>query len=260
MENSELVRLIKVNYMYKIFLILILTFPVFAQRGDFYDTYDYNMKNQKGGDTAGDGNYKEYDLPPKFQKPPLVTPKNVQRQPDLSSLMQGQQNSIRRTNNQAQNPMQPQTNNLPIDPITGKINPEAIARQREKDRINKEKKRQFLNRDIEPYVETRGRRMEIIFLTTFPFAAALSVGITILVGRASGDANFLKTTQGFAFAVLCAGGFSAANMISDINTYDEYMKNKKETNPNLPPPDSQGQLYKPQQNFNFSFIVGSKSF
>ena len=52
MENSELVRLIKVNYMYKIFLILILTFPVFAQRGDFYDTYDYNMKNQKGGDTA----------------------------------------------------------------------------------------------------------------------------------------------------------------------------------------------------------------
>ena len=49
------------------------------------------------------------------------------------------QNSIRRTNNQAQNPMQPQISNLPIDPITGKINPEAIARQREKDKINKEK-------------------------------------------------------------------------------------------------------------------------
>ncbi|MBL0265843.1 MAG: hypothetical protein IPQ05_18740 [Leptospiraceae bacterium] len=183
----------------------------------------------------------------------------MQRQPDLSSLMQGQQNSIRRTNDQSQNPMQPQISNLPIDPITGKINPEAIARQREKDRINKEKKRQFLNRDIEPYVETRGRRMEIIFLTTFPFAAALSVGITILVGRASGDVNFLKTTQGFAFAVLCAGGFSAANMISDINTYDEYMKNKKENNANLPP-QTKSQFIKPTTNFNFSFIVGSKSF
>ncbi len=246
--------------MKKIILLLFLSSPLIAQRGDFYDAYDYNMKNQKGGDAAEEGNYKEYDLPPKNQKPALVTPKNVQRQPDLSSLMQGQQNSIRKTNNQAQNPLTQQTDNLPINPITGKINPEAIARQREKEKLSKEKKRQFLNRDIEPYTETRARRMEIIFLTTFPFAAALSVGITVLVGRASGDFSFLKTTQGFAFAVLCTGALSTANMISDINAYDEYMRNKKENNPTLPPPDTQSQLYKNQPNFNFSFVIGSKNF
>ena len=247
--------------MNKFLLILFISIPLFAQRGDFYDAYDYNMKNQKGGDPAGDGSFKEYDLPPKFQKPPLVAPKNVQRQPDLSALLQGQQNSIRRNNNQSQNPTAQQTSNLPIDPVTGKINPEAIARQREKDKQNKEKKRQFLSRDIEPYTETRGRRMEIIFLTTLPFAAALSVGITVLIGTASGNENFLKSTQGFAFAVLCSGALSATNMISDINAYDEYMRNKKENNPNLPPPpDSQSQLFKNQTNFNFSFVVGSKNF
>jgi uncharacterized short protein YbdD (DUF466 family) len=247
--------------MIRIFIILLTAMPILAQRGDFYDAYDYNLKNQKGGDAAGEGNFKEYDLPPKFQKPALVAPKNVQRQPDLSSLLQGQQNSIRKNNNQAQNPAAQQTSNLPIDPITGKINPDAIARQREKEKQNKEKKRQFLNRDIEPYTETRGRRMEIIFLTTLPFAAALSVGITVLVGRASGNENFLKTTQGFAFAVICSGALSATNMISDINAYDEYMKNKRENNPNLPPhSDSQSLLNKNQPSFNFSFVVGSKSF
>jgi len=39
------------------------------------------------------------------------------------------------------------------------------------------------------------------------------------------------------------------------------MRNKKESNPNLPlPPESQSQLFKNQPNFNFSFVVGSKSF
>jgi hypothetical protein len=243
--------------------ILLFCLPLFAQRADFYDTYDYNMKNYKGGDNVGEGSYKEYELPPKNQKPALVTPKNVQRQPELNSLLQGQI-GIRRSNNQAQNPT-PQMDNLVINPVTGKINPDALLRQREKEKQNKEKKRQFANREIEPYVETRARRMEIIFLTTFPFAVALSVGITVLLGSVHGNQlilqqSFIKSTPGFAFVTLLACGFSTANVISDINAYDAYMKNKKEANPNLPPPEIQSQLFKNQPNINFSFVVGSVNF
>ncbi|HMV43082.1 MAG TPA: hypothetical protein PKD50_11140, partial [Leptospiraceae bacterium] len=190
--------------MKKILLGIILSIPLFAQRADFYDTYNYDMRNMKLGDSK-DGVYRDYDMPPKFQKPPLVNPKTVQRQPDISSLLQGQ-TSIRSSNNQSQNPVASQTNNLPIDPVTGKINPDAIARQREKEKQNKEKKRQFLNREIEPYTETRGRRMEIIFLTTFPFAAAFSVGVTVVIGSIMGNNTYIKTTPGFFMAILGATG------------------------------------------------------
>lgn len=245
----------------KIILIsLFFSISLFAQRADFYDTYNYDMRNMKLGD-SGDGVYRDYDQPPKFQKPALVNPKSVQRQPDISSLLQGQ-TSIRSSNNQSQNPVASQTSNLPIDPVTGRVNPDAIARQREKERQSKEKKRQFLNREIEPYTETRGRRMEIIFLTTFPFAAAFSAGITILYGRAIGNFTFIKTTQAFFMVILGATGLSAANMMSDIRSYDEYMKNKKETNPlpPSPPEETQSQLYKGQVNYSFSLVFGQKNF
>ena len=241
-----------------IFLFLILTYPIFGQRADFYDPYDYSMKNYKGGDNVGQDNYREYDLPPKFQKPALVTPKNVQRQSDYNSLLQGQQIGIRRSPSPTQNQI-PQTNNLPINPLTGEINPEAILRQRETERLKKEKKREFLNREIEPYTETRARRMAIIFLTTLPFSIPLSVGITYLIGQMNGNGNFLKTTPGFMFTALIASGFSAANMIADINRYDEYMKNKRENNVDIPPIDQQSLLNK-NNLLNFSFTIGSKSF
>ena len=255
---------IKLSYFMKVlFLFLIISIPLLAQRGDFYDPYDYSMNNYKGGDNVGDENYKEYELPPKNEKPALITPKNVQRQTDINSLLQGQIIGLRRNATPNQNQI-PQTSNLPINPITGAINPEAILKQREKEKLAKEKKRQFLNREIEPYTETRERRMEIIFLTTLPFAIVLSAGITVLLGNANSNPlilqqSFIRTTPGFVFVSLLATGFSAANMISDINAYDEHMKNKKENNANLPHSD-QSQFYKNQSNFNFSFVIGSKDF
>ena len=74
-----------------------------------------------------------------FKSQLFVSPKNVQRQTGFKCFNSGQQNSIRRNNNQSQNQATQQTSNLPIDPVTGKINPEAIARQREKEKQNKER-------------------------------------------------------------------------------------------------------------------------
>ena len=75
----------------------------------------------------------------------------------------------------------------------------------------------------------------------------------------NGNGNFLKTTPGFMFTALIASGFSAANMIADINRYDEYMKNKRENNVDIPPIDQQSLLNK-NNLLNFSFTIGSKSF
>ena len=72
--------------------------------------------------------------------------------------------------------------------------------------------------------------------------------------------RIFKKLQGFAIAVLGSGALAATNMISDINAYDEYMRNKKENNPNLPPPENQSQLFKNQPNFNFSLTIGTKTF
>lgn len=249
--------------MIRFLFILFFTIPLLAQRGDFYDTYDYNMKNYRGAESISDENYKEYELPPKFKKPALVSPKNVQIPSDFNSLIQGPI-GIRRSTNQAQNPTA-QTDKLLINPITGTVNLNAITKQREKEKASKEKKEQFLKREIEPYTETRSRRMEIIFLTTLPFAAALSVGITTLLGNAKGNPllfqkHFIKSTPGFAFVFLLTTAFSATNMISDINYYDEYMKNKKENNVDMPGIGHQSQLHKVEYMIHFSFELGSKNF
>lgn len=238
-----------------ILLVFFISLPLFSQRADFYDTYDYSMKNYKGGDNVGEDSYKEYDIPPTFQKPPLVSPRGVQRPIDQSSLLQGQI-GIRRSANPPKDPSA-QLNKMPINPITGAVNLDAIAKQREAAKKDKEKKRQFLSREIEPYFETRERRMEIIFLTTFPFAAAFSMGLVFLAG--GGTNSLIKTNPGFVFIMFSATGLSVANMISDINNYDTYMKNKKENNTELPHNDEQSQLYR-NKNFNFSFVIGSKSF
>lgn len=241
--------------MKKILFIFFLTLSISAQRADFYDTYDYDMKNYKGGDNVGEDSYKEYNVPPTLQKPPLVSPKSVQRPVEASSLLQGQI-GIRRSANPPKDPSA-QLNKMPVNPITGAINIDAIAKQRETAKKDKEKKRQFLNREVEPYFETRSRRMEIIFLTTFPFAVGFSMGLVFLAG--GGDNSLIKTNAGFIFIMFSATGLSVANMISDINYYDDYMKNKKERNVDLPHNDEQSQIYK-NKNFNFSLVIGSKNF
>lgn len=241
-----------------IFFYLIFISYSFSQRADFYDTYDYNLRNQKGGETiSNEENFKDYDLPPKLQKPPLIDPKNVRRQQDLSSLIQGR-TGIRQSTNQ-QNGGQPtqNQNSLPFNPITGQINPDAIIQQREKQRLAKERKERFLLSWKEPYEETRERRMEVIFTTTFPFALAFMTALTLAI-----DANvnkdrknrFINTTPGFLFVTTGAVTLSAINTYVDIQYYDNYMK-KKELNK----ASSLDELNS-GRNYSMDFTLGSINF
>lgn len=225
--------------------IFFLSLSLYTQNVDFNDPYDYNLRNLKSQEGISEERYREYTLPPNLPKPPLISPKNVQRQPDLSSLLQGG-TRVRQTVNQQQNQNQVNpTNNLPFNPVTGQFNPEAILQQREKQKLDKERRNNFLHREKEQYTETRGRRMEVIFSTTFPFAAAISVGLAFLVG--GGDPRFVRSTPGFLLVMSSATALSFVNVWIDINYYDEYMRKKEENKINT----SNHSL--PEREFRFVF-------
>ena len=200
----------------------------------------------------------------------MISPKNVQRQPDLNSLQQGKI-GIRKSANQ-QNQGQPVPNQaaLPFNPLTGQLNPEAILQQREKEKKARERKNQLLHSEKELYSETRERRMQVIFLTTFPFAGLLAMGLANLIdgNRVSNNQNknifevferknnlrFINTTGGFFFVMGFATLVSGTNAYLDIKYYDEYMRNK-ETNA-----VSSSDELKSFKNINFSFTFGTVSF
>jgi hypothetical protein len=244
------------------FIFFILLISIFAQRTDFYDTYDYNLRNLKGADSGGnEENFKEYDVPPSFQKPPLISPKNVQRQPDLSSLLQGRIGVRQSANQQNQGQPVPNQAALPFNPLTGQLNPEAILQQREKEKKSKERKNQLLHSEKELYSETRDRRMQVIFLTTFPFAGLFAIGLASLIDtnarnlfQSKNNQRFINTTGGFFFVMGFATLVSGTNAYLDIKYYDEYMRNK-ETNA-----VSSSDELKAFRNINISFTVGEISF
>lgn len=249
------------------FLFFIFSISLFSQRADFYDTYDYNLRNLKGGETLGnEENYREYDLPPKFQKQPLIDPKNVRRQQDLSSLLQGR-TGIRQSANQQNGGQPTQNQNLPFNPITGQVDPAAILQQREKQKLAKERKERLLHSEKEPYTETRERRMEVIFTTTFPFAFAFMTVLAYAIDLDRVNENrskaffepkdktrFINTTPGFLFVSLGATVLSGVNAYIDIKYYDDYMR-KKELNK-----ASSIDELNSEKNYSMSFTLGSKNF
>ncbi len=249
------------------FLFLIFSLGLFSQRADFYDTYDYNLRNLKGGETLGnDENFKEYNLPPSFQKPPLINPKNVRRQQDLSSLLQGR-TGIRQSANQQSGGQPTQSQNLPFNPLTGQVNPEAILQQREKQKQAKERKERLLHSEKEPYSETRERRMEVIFTTTIPFAFAFMTVLAYAIDLDRVNENkdkkffeqkdktrFINTTPGFLFVSIGATMLSGVNAFIDIKYYDDYMR-KKELNK-----ASSMDEFNSGKNYSMSFTIGSIHF
>lgn len=247
-------------------MLIFFSFSLYAQRSDFYDVYDYDLKNYKGS-SGTDESFREYNVPPKFTKPPLVTPKNVQRPVDSSIMtqqagirkaatgqqQQGQQGQqVQQGMQQGQQGVQQQgTSNLPFNPLTGQFNPEAYREQQEKKNAEKEKRKQFMLREKEPYTETRTRRMEIIFYTSLPFTTAFAAGLAYLIDSAAGG-GFYKSTEGAAFVTLTATGLALANSIRDINYYDEYMKKKEAAAPDY----STSQNLPLERNYQFSFTLG----
>jgi hypothetical protein len=128
-----------------------------------------------------------------------------------------------RRNTQQQ--QQANTNNLPINPITGELNVDAILRNQESSKQKKElvkKMRDEKSKEI--YTESQLRRSEIIFFTTLPFAVGGSVAISLLINNFNN--GFYKSNAGAAFVGISAIGFSFANVYLDRVTVNEFVKEK----------------------------------
>jgi hypothetical protein len=204
---------------------IILTLPLFAQgRSDFYDNYDYSLRNYNGGETIGSEGFQDYKLPRPRKKPGLLEPKSVQP-PSDPTLLIPPATGLRRaaiTNTEQQ---QASTNNLPINPITGELNVDAILRNQESSKQKKEMVKKLRDeKSKEIYKESQLRRSEIIFFTTFPFAVGGSVAISLFINNFSN--GFYKSNAGAAFVAVSAIGFSFANVYLDRLTVSEFEKEK----------------------------------
>ena len=127
------------------------------------------------------------------------------------------------TNTQQQ--QQASTNNLPINPITGELNVDAILRNQESSKQKKDMVKKLRDeKSKEIYKESQLRRSEIIFFTTFPFAVGGSVAISLFINNFSN--GFYKSNAGAAFVAVSAIGFSFANVYLDRLTVSEFEKEK----------------------------------
>lgn len=194
-----------------LFLVLLPAGVLLTQsRSDYYDPYDYDLRNYQSKKTD-DRYFKEYTLPPKFTKPSLVTPKNIKRPFNPLNLFPGVGNLGPGSNNNQIDKDAIQSNSV-INPLTGELNVNVLNTDRRRNSAKDWQKKQLMQ--IPPYKETRGRRAEIIFLLTLPFGAALFSGITYLAGSVSNQ-DYIRTTPGALF--MFAGGCGVAywNVVRD---------------------------------------------
>lgn len=205
-------------------VLLLFSFQtIFPQvQSDFSDPYDYNLRNFR--DEKSPDGFQEYALPPKFDKPQLVNPRNAQV-PFQSTLptTQGAQGTRRTTN-----PSQDRQDDGLFNPVTGEVNVEAFQRQQSQAQDNKKKLKNF-GKEPEPYTETRLRRFSIIFFMTLPVAAGASYGALSFF-----KPGYQKTLAGGWVVAFLAAGLAFANAWDDLNQYD---KMKKENQPESPVPN-----------------------
>jgi hypothetical protein len=205
---------------------IILTLPLYAQgRSDFYDNYDYSLRNYNGGETIGSEGFQDYKLPRPRKKPGLLEPKSVQLPVDPTLLVPPATGLRRAATTNTQQQQQASTNNLPINPITGELNVDAILRNQESSKQKKDMVKKLRDeKSKEIYKESQLRRSEIIFFTTFPFAVGGSVAISLFINNFSN--GFYKSNAGAAFVAVSAIGFSFANVYLDRLTVSEFEKEK----------------------------------
>lgn len=192
-----------------LFWMIVSGFLYSQSRSDYYDPYDYDLRNYKR-ESDDDSYFKEYTLPPKNTKPSLVSPKNVRRPVDPRNLFPGLGNvgpgtQLNKLNQNA-------ASESIINPITGELNSNVLNTNRRRESARDWKKKKL--EELPPYKETPSRRKEIIFLLTLPFGAAIFAGITYLAGLPS-NSDYLRTTPGGVFILMGGAAFSYWNVILD---------------------------------------------
>lgn len=179
-------------------------------RGEFYDPYQYELKNYKGKSEIGDPRsyYKDYSLPRPYEKPALLSPKNVQRPVNPLMMLPGAGGLTNSNLNTSQR--------SPLNPMTGGLNLSTNP-EGETPEDSKKKKLDRLKEleDAPPYKETNERRQEIIFLMTFPFAFVFTTGLVFLIGNSIGDRNLYRTTPGLAVMFIGGSTLSYLNVLAD---------------------------------------------
>ncbi|MCX8000433.1 MAG: hypothetical protein N3A69_16015 [Leptospiraceae bacterium] len=196
---------------------------LFPQRSDFFDPYDYDIRNQKT-QTLEDEKFKIYNLPPKRPTRPNINPKKVQK--DLDPTLIIPQNTPFRTAPQNQN-----LNNSPVNIFTGELNTEQILKNEEEKRKAKEAKLKALENFEKPvYSESQFRRGEIIFFMTFPFALGLSAVVVATINYS--QPGFVRTPTATWILGVGSVGLSLGNAYLDFFRYEEYMQEKRK-NPHL---------------------------
>ncbi|MCT8334021.1 hypothetical protein NUH30_10075 [Leptospira sp. 85282-16] len=203
--------------------------PLFGQTKEgFYDTNNYDLRNLPKSDPESNI-LPDVTIPPKFETPALATPKNVRTQytgidsiPGAGALL-----NSRTTSNSSQNSANPYnltgSQSLPINPLTGEINEQALQNQLQKSRVKQELKKKLKEEFDEDavYEETKFRRAYIIFFLTLPFALGASAAV------ASAFA-IEKTIAGSIVMIGGSTGLSSANVYADRQRLEEHREKKKQ--------------------------------
>ncbi|MCB1143209.1 MAG: hypothetical protein H7A24_17060 [Leptospiraceae bacterium] len=211
--------------------IILILLPLFLSglgaqgRADFYDNYDYSLRNYKGGESTNPDYFQEYDLPPQKKAHMNINPKSVQKPADLSMIIPSRI-GIRRTTRPSSGV---DLSNSPINPFTGDLNVNAILKnQDDAKRKTEERRKRIKEREVEIYTETSARRKEIIFFTTLPFAMGISIVAALGIDKVNN--GFYKSNIGALFVVGTAASLSATNVYLDSLRVDKYEIDKR-TNP-----------------------------
>ncbi|MDX1960635.1 MAG: hypothetical protein SFU98_18835 [Leptospiraceae bacterium] len=190
-------------------------------RSDFYDSYDYDLRNYKGGGTlTGSDYYREFKIPPQKRSNPLITPKSVVRPTDPNLIIPSASGFRRPTTSTSQTNI----TSLPVNPITGELNIEAILKSQDAAKQKKEEQKK-IRESFEPsaYKETKERRAEIIFLMSYPFALAIAAGIGAMIDAATPEPRNIfgrRTVRGWVYTP--TGGafiFGTSLALAGANTY-----------------------------------------
>lgn len=205
--------------------------PLLGQTKEgFYDTNNYDLRNIPKSDPESNV-LQDVTLPPKFETPALATPKSAKTQysgidsiPGAGALL-----NSRTSSNSSQNASNPYSltgaQNLPINPLTGEINEQALQNQLQKSRIKQElKKKQKEEFDEEAvYEETKFRRAYIIFFLTLPFALIASAGGVALLAPA-----LQKSALASGIMITGTTGLSGTNVYLDRQRLEEHREKKKQ--------------------------------
>lgn len=266
-----------------ILLLFLVTLNLWGQnRGDFFDPFDYNLRNYEGksGFDVDEKEFKEYTLPPKSQTPNSLTtpktqisPKNVEIPTGISTLLV---NPISRSGTRRK--VSPNITNPAVNPITGEVDTEAILKAEQEKRKKKEElKKLKKNRKIKPYKETKFRRMQIVFFLTLPFSGAISYGLVTAYGeylnsvRNRNLPNFYPATSrrfqnSFEGGLLTLAGavtLAALNVYRDMQKVEKYESDKAKQKvllERLTPNNDEYYIHALSKDYKFSFTFGTKYF